>query len=82
MEEQKVVRIICGYQVGGDDLVVEYKLRPIPLEVLQQMFLVPDDNPMFDSYKLKKKHFEWLQKYFIDPIAWGEYDLYLECYKK
>lgn len=56
MTDVHVSRWICGYDRETDQLVVEYHLPEAwTLQRLQELFDVPEENPMYDSFELDEE---------------------------
>lgn len=75
-----VKRVIRWFEKNGDNLVGEVPLDKVDLPVLQRLFDIADDNPMYDCYPIKtESQIKYIQKATHLPIEPWSYDYFLEC---
>lgn len=87
-----IERYVAGYcktpnKFGNHEIAVEFKLKKIPLVLLQELFKVSSIDPdpgvrdMIDCYQINEKQAKALQPYVIDGVIDLEkYDFMLECF--
>ena len=73
-----IIRRLRGYEKDGDKLIVEIELPPLEISYLQDLFGIPDDNPMFDAYDVYEKQKLELEKHITEKIDLNKYDYFLE----
>ena len=76
---RKLWRSLTWFDKRNDEWVGEVRLRGVKLPQLQKLFAVPSDNPMYDCFKLEKKHATLVQKWSGVPIDLKRYDYFVEC---
>jgi hypothetical protein len=76
----KIQRVVRGFEKEGDKLVEEIPLDGADISILQELFGVPSDNPMYDCYPIEtQQQIEYIQKitkFRVNPQSYG---YFLEC---
>lgn len=75
---KNINRVIRGYEKAGDKMLVEIPLINIPLNILQEIFGINKNNPMYDCYCIKDKEYLRLKPYLEDCLKLDLYDYFLE----
>lgn len=76
---KKIIRSIEIYDRNTELLVAEYPLKGVGLEFLQTLFGEPNDNPMYECYKLNPFYADKLQPFVSGKIDIEKYNCYLAC---
>jgi hypothetical protein len=88
-----IERAVAGYDKNADEdgeqsLIIEYKLKPIKLAFLRELFNIDPNDPdpvnrdLVYCYEINEDQANALQPYVIDGVIDLEkYDFMLECYQ-
>jgi hypothetical protein len=76
---RKLWRSLTWFDKRNDEWVGEVRLRSAKLPQLQKLFGVSSDNPMYDCFKVEKKHVPLIEKWSGVPILLNKYDYFVEC---
>ena len=79
MSEQ-VARTLSFFSKDSEAFVAEYPLRGIDLERLRQIFDVPTDDPMYDSWPVGPEQAAALQPFVTEFINLTRFDCFLESH--
>jgi len=75
-------RYIQWYDKVTERAVGSEELKEIELADLQNIFNVPTENPMYDSWEVEEKHIETLKKYLSHSLDLSLYDYFIEASSK
>lgn len=76
-----LTRLLRGYDKNGDALKLEIALPTgIELSLLQEIFDIESDNPMYDCYPVNKMNVKSVEEHFGIHVPIDEFDFFLECY--
>jgi hypothetical protein len=75
----KLLRSLTWFDKRNDEWVGEVRLRGVKLPQLQKLFGVPTSNPMYDCFKVEKKHVPMVQRWTGVPISLDKFDYFIEC---
>jgi hypothetical protein len=73
--------VLEAFQKEGDDLVYEEPLQAIDTPRLRELFGIPADNPMHDSYPVTEDQVGELQGHVERPILLDTYDYFVDQYQ-
>ena len=77
-----VRRLITCFDKQTERLVKEILLLGVPLKRLQEIFGEPEEDLMYESYRLDADKARMLQPYAMEQIDIKRYDCYLDCYEE
>ncbi|MGL6341934.1 MAG: DUF7683 domain-containing protein [Waterburya sp.] len=76
----KIDRILRWFEKEGDDLVGEKTIDNISLELLQKLFGIDSENPMYDCYPVESaEQINYLQNLLNFELDTKSYDYFIEC---
>ena len=79
MQKEKLInRVIRGYDRNNDNFVVELSLAHISLDVLQKIFNIEEENPMYDCYPIRMNEYRELKLFLKDDLDFRSIDYFLE----
>lgn len=79
MQKEKLInRVIRGYDRNNDNFVVELSLAHISLDVLQKIFNIEEENPMYDCYPIGMNEYRELKLFLKDDLDFRSLDYFLE----
>ena len=77
---ENVRRVVCWFEKDpGDALVGEADLLNITLSMLQTLFGVPAENPMYDCWPVRSEHLEGLTPHVSVEIDLDRYDYFVDA---
>jgi len=82
MVQNKIRRYLQWYDKNSEVVVGDESLKNISLSVLQTIFNVQKENPMYESWEVKAEHLIKLQKYVNHTISLNKYSYFVETYEK
>jgi len=74
-----VERLVSCFDKQTETLAKELSLRGITLGQLQEIFRVPPEDPMYDSFRIEPQHAEQLQSYLLEKLDLERYDCFVDC---
>lgn len=77
---ERVERTLSYYSKQDETLVGEYPLDGLNLGILQAMFGVAEDDPMYEVFPVGPEQAEALRPYFGDVFQPDRYDYFVECF--
>ena len=80
MIKKNIKYVIEGYEKQGSSLATELDLGIVSLYLLQRIFDICSDNPMYDCYKINQKQAEALAVFLKEPLELDKYDYFLTAY--
>ncbi len=75
----KLWRSLTWFDKRTDEWVGEVRLRGVTLRQLQKLFGVAAENPMYDCFKIERKHVPTIEKWASVPITLNKFDYFVEC---
>jgi len=72
-------RTLSYFSKVDERLVGEYPLDGVDLSLLQDLFGVEDDDPMYEVYLVGPSQASALQPFVPEPIALQRYDYFVDC---
>lgn len=72
-------RYIQWYDKVTEHAVGSEELKEIELTDLQNIFNVPPENPMYDSWEVEEKHIETLKNHLTHSFNLNLYDYFIEA---
>ena len=70
--------VIRYFDKCDESYLGEIELSEIPITVLQTIFSVEKNNPMYDSFAIDNEHLEAISGYVSIPLEMNKYDYFLE----
>lgn len=77
-----VRRLITCFDKQTERLVKEISLLGVSLKRLQEIFDEPEEDRMYEAYRLNAAKARMLQPYATEEIDIKRYDCYLDCYEE
>ncbi len=73
-------RTLDYFEKGSDELAGQIPIDGVPFSFLQELFGVPDDDPMYEVFPVSPAQAEALKPFVTDgTIDLDRYDYYLDC---
>lgn len=73
-----IYRVIRCYKKNGDKPLFEISILNIGTHILQEIFDIEKDNPMYDCYPIDACHYQKLKPYLKEELHLEIYDYFLE----
>ena len=70
--------IIRFYEKAGDSLIVEHRLKDVPLTALQKIFGLPSNDQMYLCYDINDRQASCFQKITKIDFKLEQFDYFLE----
>ncbi|HRI51089.1 MAG TPA: hypothetical protein PLW65_12985 [Pseudomonadota bacterium] len=74
-----VERVVNCFDRHTEELEKKLSLKGITLQLLQKIFHVPADDPMYDSFRVEPHHAEQLQPYLLEKLDLEHCECFLDC---
>jgi hypothetical protein len=74
-----VERLVSCFDKQTEELAKELPLRGITLRQLQEIFSVPADDPMYDSFLIEPQHAQQLQPFLSEPLDLEHCECFVDC---
>ncbi len=72
--------VLQGFDRATDELRIELRLKPVPIERLRSLFDVGDDYEMRNAYPVDAVKARALQEFVAEQVRTEEYDYFLQRY--
>jgi len=79
---KKLVRVIESFDKKTEELIGEIPLPNIPLNNIQEIFHVPEYDPMYDCWCIDEQRAGFLKQYIDINFDFKKYDYFLSCYEE
>ena len=74
-----VERVVNCFDRHTEELEKKLPLKGITLRQLQEIFSVPVEDPMYDSFRIESSHAEQLQPFLPEQLDLEHCDCFLDC---
>ena len=75
----RVVRTLTWFDKRTEEWQGETRLRNVRIGELRKLFGARDDDPMYESYPVERKHVSVLKAWIDVPLHMSKYDYFIEC---
>tara|TARA_Y100000591_G_C21844355_1_gene707739 strand:+ start:343 stop:669 length:327 start_codon:yes stop_codon:yes gene_type:complete len=77
-------RFISVYNKFGERPIdqMEIEINKFDIKLVQKIFSIEDDNPMYDVYKIEKEHASYFKDTYSLKFDFEKFDYFLECHEE
>ena len=76
-----IKRVIYCFDKKSEKLIKEIELKDISLTILQEIFGINSNNPMFDCYQITFENRKCFEKHINETLDLSKYNYYVEAYE-